>query len=649
MDINEMTHVDTNYDSDQIQVLEGLEAVRKRPGMYIGSTGPRGLHHLIYEIVDNAIDEALAGYCDRIDVRILPGDIICVRDNGRGVPVGVQHQTGLPAVTVVYTILHAGGKFGGGSYKVSGGLHGVGASVVNALSSWLEVEVRQGGHLYRQRFSRGNAEYDLQDLGPIENPEQTGTMVTFKADPEIFKETTVYDFATLETRLREQAFLNAGVNIILTDERDPENIKSDRFHYEGGVASFVEYLNRKKAVEVIHPDVIYFSATAPDNNSTCEIAMQYTDSFNELILSFANNIHTVDGGTHEDGFKRALTRVMNDYARKYNILKEADKNLSGEDVREGLTCVISVKVKEAQFEGQTKGKLGNTEISGLVSNLMSDKLMTFLEENPAVARAIFDKAMAASRAREAARKARDLVRRKSALENATLPGKLADCQSRNPEETEIYIVEGDSAGGSAKGGRDRKFQAILPLWGKMLNVEKARLDRVYGNDKLMPVITALGTGIGEEFDLNKLRYGRVIIMADADVDGSHIRTLLLTFFYRYMRPLVEEGHVYIAQPPLFRITKNKRHYYAYSDNERDEIMTQLQSGYDIQRYKGLGEMDSEQLWETTMNPETRVMLQVTPSDAAQADEIFTILMGDKVEPRREFIERNAKYVKNLDI
>lgn len=649
MDINEMTHVDTNYDSDQIQVLEGLEAVRKRPGMYIGSTGPRGLHHIVYEIVDNAIDEALAGYCDRIDVRILPGDIICVQDNGRGVPVGVQHQTGLPAVTVVYTILHAGGKFGGGSYKVSGGLHGVGASVVNALSSWLEVEVRQGGHLYRQRFSRGNAEYDLQDLGSIENPEQTGTMVTFKADPEIFKETTVYDFATLETRLREQAFLNAGVNIILTDERDPENIKSDRFHYEGGVASFVEYLNRKKAVEVIHPDVIYFSATAPDNNSTCEIAMQYTDSFNELILSFANNIHTVDGGTHEDGFKRALTRVMNDYARKYNILKEADKNLSGEDVREGLTCVISVKVKEAQFEGQTKGKLGNTEISGLVSNLMSDKLMTFLEENPAVARAIFDKAMAASRAREAARKARDLVRRKSALENATLPGKLADCQSRNPEETEIYIVEGDSAGGSAKGGRDRKFQAILPLWGKMLNVEKARLDRVYGNDKLMPVITALGTGIGEEFDLNKLRYGRVIIMADADVDGSHIRTLLLTFFYRYMRPLVEEGHVYIAQPPLFRITKNKRHYYAYSDNERDEIMTQLQSGYDIQRYKGLGEMDSEQLWETTMNPETRVMLQVTPSDAAQADEIFTILMGDKVEPRREFIERNAKYVKNLDI
>ena len=649
MDINEMTHVDANYGSDQIQVLEGLEAVRKRPGMYIGSTGPRGLHHLVYEIVDNAIDEALAGYCDRIDVKILPGDIIRVQDNGRGVPVGVQHQTGLPALTVVYTILHAGGKFGGGSYKVSGGLHGVGASVVNALSTWMEVEVRQNGHLYRQRFARGNAEYELKDLGPVENPEVTGTTVTFKADPEIFKETTEYDFSTLETRLREQAFLNAGVNIVLTDERDPENLRSEQFHYEGGVSSFVEYLNKKKAVEVIHPDVIYFAATAADNNSTCEIAMQYTDSFNELILSFANNIHTVDGGTHEDGFKRALTRIMNDYARKYNILKEADKNLSGEDVREGLTCVISVKVKEAQFEGQTKGKLGNTEISGLVSSMLSDKLMTFLEENPSVARAIFDKAMAASRAREAARKARDLVRRKSALESATLPGKLADCQSRNPEETEIYIVEGDSAGGSAKGGRDRKFQAILPLWGKMLNVEKARLDKVYGNDKLMPVITALGTGIGEDFDLTKLRYGRVIIMADADVDGSHIRTLLLTFFYRHTRPLVATGHLSLAPPPLFRITKNKRHYYAYSDLERDQIMEKLQGGYDIQRYKGLGEMDSEQLWETTMNPDTRVMLQVTPSDAAQADEVFTILMGDKVEPRRDFIERNAKYVKNLDV
>ena len=647
MDINEMTHVDTNYGSDQIQVLEGLEAVRKRPGMYIGSTGPRGLHHLVYEIVDNAIDEALAGYCDRIDVKILPGDIIYVKDNGRGIPVGVQQQTGLPAVTVVYTILHAGGKFGGGSYKVSGGLHGVGASVVNALSTWLEVEVRQNGRLYRQRFERGNAVYELQDLGPIENAEETGTTVRFKADPEIFKETTVYEFEVLEQRLREQAFLNAGVNIVLSDERDAENIRTEQFHYEGGISSFVEYLNKSK--ESVHPEVMYFSATAADNNSTCEVAMQYTDSFNELILSFANNIRTVDGGTHEDGFKRALTRIMNDYARKYNILKDADKNLSGEDVREGLTCVISIKVKEAQFEGQTKGKLGNTEITGLISTLLSDKLMTFFEENPSVARAIFDKAMAASRAREAARKARELVRRKSALESATLPGKLADCQSRNPEETEIYIVEGDSAGGSAKGGRDRKFQAILPLWGKMLNVEKARLDRVYGNDKLMPVITALGTGIGEEFDLTKLRYGRVIIMADADVDGSHIRTLLLTFFYRYMRPLVENGHVYIAQPPLYRVTKNKRHYYAYSDEQRDRIMSELNSGYDIQRYKGLGEMDAEQLWETTMNPDTRVMLQVTPSDAALADEVFTVLMGDKVEPRRDFIEKNAKYVKNLDI
>ncbi|MBQ1986177.1 MAG: DNA topoisomerase IV subunit B, partial [Clostridia bacterium] len=452
MDINEMTHVDTNYGSDQIQVLEGLEAVRKRPGMYIGSTGPRGLHHLVYEIVDNAIDEALAGYCDRIDVKILPGDIIYVKDNGRGIPVGVQQQTGLPAVTVVYTILHAGGKFGGGSYKVSGGLHGVGASVVNALSTWLEVEVRQNGHLYRQRFERGNAVYDLQDLGPCENPEETGTTVRFKADPEVFKETTVYEFEVLEQRLREQAFLNAGVNIVLSDERDENNIRTEQFHYEGGISSFVEYLNKSK--ESVHPEVMYFSATAADNNSTCEVAMQYTDSFNELILSFANNIRTVDGGTHEDGFKRALTRIMNDYARKYNILKDADKNLSGEDVREGLTCVISVKVKEAQFEGQTKGKLGNTEITGLISNMISDKLMTFFEENPSVARAIFDKAMAASRAREAARKARELVRRKSALESATLPGKLADCQSRNPEETEIYIVEGDSAGGSAKGGRD---------------------------------------------------------------------------------------------------------------------------------------------------------------------------------------------------
>lgn len=643
-----MTQTNQNYDESQIQVLEGLEAVRKRPGMYIGSTGPRGLHHLVYEIVDNAIDEALAGYCDKINVSILPGNVICVSDNGRGIPVGIQQQTGLPAVTVVYTILHAGGKFGGGGYKVSGGLHGVGASVVNALSVWLEVEVYSGGHKYFQRFERGNQVTDLQDLGPIEDPTRTGTTVRFLADPEIFKETTVYNFETLQTRLREQAFLNAGVHIELADERGEERIQ-DNFCYEGGVSSFVEFINKKKAVEVIHPDVMHFTAVAPDDSATVEIAMQYNDSYNELLLSFANNIHTTDGGTHEDGFKRALTRVMNDYARKYNILKENDKNLSGDDVREGLTAIISVKLKEAQFEGQTKAKLGNMEILSLVSNLISDKYATYLEENPATAKAIFEKSLAASRAREAARKAREMVRRKSALENAALPGKLADCQSRNPEETEIYIVEGDSAGGSAKGGRDRKFQAILPLWGKMLNVEKARLDKVYGNEKLMPVVTALGCGLGEEFDISKLRYGKIIIMADADVDGSHIRTLLLTFFFRFMRPLVEEGHIYLAQPPLFRITKGKKHHYAYSDEQRDAIMAELGSGYEIQRYKGLGEMDSEQLWETTMDPERRTMRRVEVEDAATADEIFTVLMGDKVEPRREFIEQNARYAKNLDI
>lgn len=645
MEFNDITKVDKEadkeYDGDQIQVLEGLEAVRKRPGMYIGSTGPRGLHHLVYEIVDNAIDEALAGFCDTIVVKILPGDIIYVSDNGRGIPVGIQHKTGLPAVTVVFTILHAGGKFGGGSYKVSGGLHGVGASVVNALSEWLEVEVVNDGRLYFQRFERGHAVTELVDKGPVEDGRGSGSTVCFKADPEVFKESTSYDFETLQTRLREQAFLNAGVHIRLMDEREPETVESD-FQYEGGVSSFVDYLNKKKAVEVVHPEIIHFSATAEDENSTAEIAMQYTDSFNELVLSFANNIHTTDGGTHEDGFKRALTRVMNDYARKYNILKENDKNLSGEDVREGLTCVISVKVKEAQFEGQTKARLGNTEITALVSSMTYEKMSIFLEENPATARAIFDKALAASRAREAARKARDLARRKTALENATLPGKLADCQSRNVEETEIYIVEGDSAGGSAKGGRDRKFQAILPLWGKMLNVEKARLDKVYGNEKLMPVVMALGTGLGEDFDISKLRYGKIIIMADADVDGSHIRTLLLTFFFRFMRPLVEEGHVYLAQPPLFRITKGKKHTYAFSDPERDQIMAELGSGYEIQRYKGLGEMDALQLWETTMDPAARTMRRVEVEDAAEADEIFTILMGDKVEPRREFIEKNAK-------
>ena len=653
MEINEMTDMTKSekaYDGDQIQVLEGLEAVRKRPGMYIGSTGPRGLHHLVYEIVDNAIDEALAGFCDTIDVRLEPGNIVYVSDNGRGIPVGVQHKTGLPAVTVVFTSLHAGGRFGGGSYKVSGGLDGVGASVVNALSTWLEVEVVQEGILYFQRFQRGKAVTQLENRGPVTDGRTRGTVVRFQADPEIFKETTVYEYDVLQKRLREQAFLNAGVHIQLTDLRPQEERPQDEqdrevpyqnsFRYEGGVSSFVEYINASK--DVIHPDVIHFSAVAEDENSTAEIAMQYTDSYQEQILSFANNIHTTDGGTHEDAFKRTLTRVMNDYARKYNILKDSDKNLSGEDVREGLTCVISVKLKEAQFEGQTKAKLGNTEMGPLVSSLVYNKMMTYLEENPATARTIFDKALSASRAREAARKARDLARRKTALENTTLPGKLADCQSRDTEETEIYIVEGDSAGGSAKGGRDRKFQAILPLWGKMLNVEKARLDKVYSNEKLMPVVMALGTGIGEDFDLSKLRYGKIIIMADADVDGSHIRTLLLTFFFRFMRPLVEEGHVYLAQPPLFRITKGKRHYYAFSDQQRDQIMADLGSGYEIQRYKGLGEMDSEQLWETTMNPETRTMRRVEVEDAIEADEVFTVLMGDKVEPRRDFIIKYAK-------
>ena len=645
MDFSEITQAAQDYSSDQIQVLEGLEPVRKRPGMYIGSTSERGLHHLVYEIVDNSIDEALAGFCDKIDVCILPGDIISVTDNGRGIPVGIQQATGLPAVTVVFTVLHAGGKFGGGGYKVSGGLHGVGASVVNALSEWLEVEVYSEGKVYFQRFERGEAVTGLEVRG---DTDKHGTSVRFKADPEIFRETTVYNYETLQRRLREQAFLNAGVHIELSDERGDERVQ-DNFCYSGGISSFVEYINKKAAVEVLHPDVMHFTAVMPDDSATAEVAMQYNDSYNGQILSFANNIHTTDGGTHEDGFKRALTRVFNEYGKKYNILKEGDK-LTGDDVREGLTAVISVKLKEAQFEGQTKAKLGNSEIGTLVSGMVNDKLMTYLEENPATARTIFDKAMSASRAREAAKRARELVRRKSALESASLPGKLADCQSRNPEETEIYIVEGDSAGGSAKGGRDRRFQAILPLWGKMLNVEKARLDKVYGNEKLMPVVTALGCGIGDEFDMSKLRYGKIIIMADADVDGSHIRTLLLTFFYRFMKPLVEDGHIYLAQPPLYRITKGKNtHYYAYSDPERDQIMAQLGGNYEIQRYKGLGEMDSEQLWETTMDPERRTMLRVQVEDASAANEAFTILMGDKVEPRREFIEKNAKYVQNLDV
>lgn len=642
----EMTKVQQEYGADEIQVLEGLEAVRKRPGMYIGSTGPRGLHHLVYEIVDNSIDEALAGYCTKIDVAIEKDDIIRVTDNGRGIPVGVNSKTGMPAVTVVFTVLHAGGKFGGGGYKVSGGLHGVGASVVNALSEWLEVKVCDGEDIYFQRYERGKIVTDLQKIG---KSSVKGTEVRFKADPQMFKETTVYEYQVLERRLREQAFLNAGVHIELTDERNEENIIKNNFLYEGGIKSFVSFIHKKRSLEVIHPDVIYFSSRNSDDTIAVEIAMQYNESYNENILTFANNIHTTDGGTHEEGFKRALTYVMNDYARKFGKLKDNDKNLSGEDVREGITAIVSVKLKEAQFEGQTKAKLGNTEVRSMVEKLIKDKLMQYLEENPSVSKAIFEKALASARAREAARKARESVRRKSALESAQLPGKLADCQSKDTSETEIFIVEGDSAGGSAKGGRDRRIQAILPLWGKMLNVEKARIDRVYGNDKLMPVITALGTGISDDFDIEKLRYNKVIIMADADVDGSHIRTLLLTFFFRYMRPLIETGHVYIAQPPLYRISKGKEHKYAYSDIERDQILSSIEGKTEIQRYKGLGEMDSEQLWETTMNPDTRMMLRVEVSDAEAADETFTILMGDKVEPRRDFIAQNAKYVQNLDV
>ena len=635
------------YDENQIQVLEGLEAVRKRPGMYIGSTGPKGLHHLVYEIVDNAIDEALAGYCTDIDVEILPGNIIKVADNGRGVPVEIHHKLGIPAVTVVFTVLHAGGKFGGSGYKVSGGLHGVGASVVNALSEWLEVEVKNGEHIYRQRFERGAAVTDLEVVG---DTTETGTTVIFKADGEIF-ETLEYDYDVLCQRLREQSFLNAGVKIHFIDSRDADNVRKETFHYEGGIKSFVSYIHKKKGLEVIHPDVLYFSARNGD--STAEVAMQYNDSYNELVLSFANNIHTVDGGTHEMGFKSALTRVFNDYGREHKILKDGDKNLSGDDVREGLTAVVSVKLTNAEFEGQTKTKLGNTEMRTMVDNMLYDKLKTYFEENPAVAKAIFEKSLGAARAREAARRARETARRKSVLESASLPGKLADCSDKDNVNTEIYIVEGDSAGGSAKMGRDRTFQAILPLWGKMLNVEKARIDKVYNNDKLTPVVLALGCGIGDELDLSKLRYGKIIIMADADVDGSHIRTLLLTFFFRYMRPLIEEGHVYIAQPPLYKITKGKKVRYAYSDLERDELLAEMYpegtQKSDVQRYKGLGEMNPEQLWETTMDPERRIMLRVNLEDAASADEVFTILMGDKVEPRKEFIETNAKYVQNLDI
>ena len=641
------TKVTEEYDASQIQVLEGLEAVRKRPGMYIGSTGPRGLHHLVYEIVDNSIDEALAGFCTNIDVEILPGDVISVKDNGRGIPVGMNEKMGISTVTVVLTVLHAGGKFGGNGYKVSGGLHGVGSSVVNALSEWLEVEVAQNGHVYQQRFSNGgHPDYDLKEIG---TSSATGTTIRFKPDPEIFRETTVYDFETLERHLRESAFLNAGLCITLADRRDSENIIERTYCYEGGLSSFVDYLTTSRGQTPLHEKPIHFSAMHGDRSA--EIAMQYTDSYNETMLSFANNVHTVDGGTHETGFKTALTRVFNDYGRKYSILKDGDKKLSGDDVREGLTAVISVKLTEAQFEGQTKGKLGNTDITQLVSTTVYEKLMTYFEENPAVAKAIFSKAPDASRAREAARKARELARRKSVLDSNSLPGKLADCTERDAERTELYIVEGDSAGGSAKEGRDRRFQAILPLWGKMLNVEKARLDRVIGNEKLMPIVIALGTGIGDEFDITKLRYNKIVIMADADVDGAHIRTLLLTFFFRYMRPLIEQGHVYLAQPPLFKVSKGKKIRYAFSDEERDQFMAEFggSGSCDIQRYKGLGEMDAEQLWETTMDPDFRTMLRVNIEDAMLADETFSILMGDKVEPRREFIETNAKYVQNLDI
>ena len=635
--------VDGSYDGSQIQVLEGLEAVRKRPGMYIGSTGPRGLHHLVYEIVDNAIDEALAGYCDHIEVTIKKDNIIQVSDNGRGIPVDVQPKLGIPAVTVVYTVLHAGGKFGGDNsgYKVAGGLHGVGASVVNALSQWLEVRVRRDGFEYSQSFKRGIPDGDLKKIGPAEHD---GTTVIFKPDPEMF-EVLEYDYDTLNTRLREEAFLNAGVRITLSDERGEEPVK-ESMHYEGGIRSFVDHIHRKRQMTVLHPDVIYLKAK--QNDIIAEVALQYNDSYNELILSFANNVHTPDGGTHEQGFKNALTRVFNDFGREKGYLKEKDDNLQGNDVREGLTAVISVKLTDAQFEGQTKAKLGNTEVRGLVEGMVYEKLREFFEENPAVAKAIYEKALNAARAREAAKRARELVRRKSALESSRMPGKLADCREKDPSKTELYIVEGDSAGGSAKMGRDSNIQAILPLWGKMLNVEKARLDKVYGNEKMMPVVTALGCGIGDEFDLSRLRYHKVFIMADADVDGSHICTLMLTFFFRFMRPLIENGHVYIAQPPLFKLAKGQQVRYAYNEEEMTAMSADMGQGVKISRYKGLGEMNPEQLWETTMDPKNRVIVQISIEDAERADETFTILMGDKVAPRREFIEKNARYA-NLDV
>ena len=637
------TAVEHAYGASEIQVLEGLEAVRKRPGMYIGSTSSSGLHHLAYEIVDNAIDEALAGYCDTITVEILDGDIIRVTDNGRGIPVDIQPQTGRPALEVVYTVLHAGGKFGGGGYKVSGGLHGVGASVVNALSEWLEVRVHKNGNIYEMKFSRGNITQEMTIIGATDH---TGTEVVFKPDPEMFED-TVYDYEILHKRMREQAFLNAGIHILMADRRSGQE-QEESMCYQGGIREFVTYINRNKTP--LHEEVIYMSGTRDD--SMAEIALQYNDSYNEIIVSFANNVHTPEGGMHEEGFKRALTNVLNAYGKKAGLLKGDDK-VSGEDCREGLTCVISVKLTEAQFEGQTKAKLGNSEIRTLVNAVVSDKLEQFLEENPAVGRTILEKAMMANRAREAARRARENIRRKNALEGATLPGKLADCYERDPALTEIYIVEGDSAGGSAKQGRDSRFQAILPLWGKMLNVEKARADKVYGNDKLTPVITALGAGLGDEFDEEKLRYHKVVIMADADVDGAHIRTLLLTFFFRFMRPLIDRGYVYAAVPPLYKLTRGKVTRVAFTDGERDKISAEMRGDnpnakVDISRFKGLGEMDPHELWETTMNPETRTLKRITLEDAVRADEIFTLLMGEKVEPRREYIERNADKAMNLD-
>ena len=643
-ELEKVIAVDTEYDASEIQVLEGLEAVRKRPGMYIGSTSSSGLHHLVYEIVDNAIDEALAGYCTDITVTINPGDTITVTDNGRGIPVDIQPQTGRPALEVVYTVLHAGGKFGGGGYKVSGGLHGVGASVVNALSEWLEVQVYKNGHIYEMKFSRGDITQEMKIIG---DTDRTGTTVTFKPDPEVF-DTLVYDYDILHTRMREQAFLNAGLRITITDAR-PGSEQGETMCYEGGIREYVTYLNRNKTP--LHQEVIYLSGAKGD--STAEIALQYNDGYNETLVSFANDIHTPGGGMHETGFKAALTRVLNAYGTKYGMLKDGDDKVSGEDCREGIAAVISVKLTEAQFEGQTKDKLGNAYIRTLVDGIVSDQLAVYMEEHPAVARTILDKALTANRAREAARKARESIRRKTALGGAAMPDKLRDCNENNPELTELYIVEGDSAGGSATQGRDSRFQAILPLWGKMLNVEKARADKVYGNDKLQPVITALGAGIGDEFDADKLRYHKIIIMADADVDGAHIRTLLLTFFFRFMRPLIENGYVYSAVPPLYKLSRGKQTRVAYSDEERDAVSALLrgdnpEAKVDISRFKGLGEMNPHELWETTMDPEKRTLRRITLDDAVAADATFTVLMGEKVEPRKEFIEQKAKYAVNLD-